>query len=74
MIVSAGFTAPLDGEGAVDDVQIVEVVRLAVHVQHRGVRIGAKPAGAVLVRNAAEWIRPGYTPAAERDDRGSRWP
>mgnify|MGYP000468372158 CR=1 FL=1 len=40
-------------EPAVDDVEVVDVVRPAVDVEHRGPRIGAEAAGAVLMRHAA---------------------
>src|ERR1017187_600510 len=50
MAVSAGFTAPMLGEEAgVDDVQVVELMGLAVDVENRGGGVGAEPAGARLV-------------------------
>ncbi len=41
-------------ETRVHDVEIVEFVRLAVHVQHRIVRVGAEPAGAGLMRDTGD--------------------
>ena len=47
MTVRAGFTAPMLGKKLVStDVQVVQLVGLAVHVEHRGGRVGAEPAGA----------------------------
>src|SRR4030095_10655135 len=41
-------------EAGVDDVQVVELMRLAVGVEHRGLRVGPEAAGARLVRDAAD--------------------
>ena len=55
MMVSVGFTAPIDGkEAGVGDIKIVELVRLAVQVEHGGGRVRAEAAGAGLVRRAAD--------------------
>ena len=54
MIVSAGFTAPLDRKTAVHDVEVVHLVRPAIPIECRGRRIGAEADSAVLVRNARE--------------------
>ena len=55
MMVSAGFTARARREeAAVDDVEVVDVVRLAVDVERRGLRIVAEANRAVLMRDAGE--------------------
>ena len=55
MIVSVGLTAPIDDEEAgVDDVEVVELVGLAVHVEYRRRRIGAEPDRARLVRGGGD--------------------
>src|SRR4051812_8162656 len=41
-------------EARVDDVEVVDVVRLAVHVEHGAVRIGPEADGAGLVRGRAD--------------------
>lgn len=43
-----------DEEPSVDDIQIVEVVGLAVEVEHRGLGICSKAHGAILVADAAD--------------------
>ena len=46
--------ADADEEAGVDDIEIVEFVRLAVAVEHRGGGIVAEPAGAGLMRAAGQ--------------------
>src|SRR5262245_58138280 len=41
-------------EARVDDVEVVELVRLAVGVEHRRLRVGAEAARACLVRDSGE--------------------
>src|SRR4029450_5222937 len=49
-----GHRADAREEARVDDVEVVELVRLAVGVEHRRLGIGAEAAGARLVRHAAD--------------------
>ena len=43
-----------DEETCVDNVQVIELMRLAVHVERRRLRVMTEPDRAVLVRNAGQ--------------------
>jgi hypothetical protein len=44
MMMSVGFTAPMDGKKLVDDVEVIEVVGLAGDIEDRRRGVGAKRA------------------------------
>src|SRR5437763_12054046 len=55
MMVSAGFTAPLEQkETSIDNIKIVELMRFAVAIERACLWIISKTNRAVLVRNSGE--------------------
>ena len=55
MMVSAGLTAPLEGKKLPSTTyRLSDVVRLAVGVERRRLRVPAEPDGPVLMRDAGE--------------------
>lgn len=54
-------------EAPVNDVEIVEVVRLAVCIERRRLRVLTEPNSAILMRNARKWY-----PLSEKEVAGEQ--